>query len=132
MSKIYEKPMIFENDDLSEGVYLASGASGCYTAWGSIHQTPQIGRGTYVIQLDGKHNAGDNHSNDEQTVTVSFNQTVTYSSSSGTLLSGSGTSTIVLKYNYHQNAYDNIGLGNLSVESEAGLQIVGVTISDGH
>lgn len=58
MSIVYEKPMIFVNDDLSEGVYMASGA-GCYTAWGNIHQTPEIGRGTYVIQLDGLHNAGD-------------------------------------------------------------------------
>ncbi len=133
MKKVYEKPMILTNDDLSEGIYMASGVgSACYTAWGRIEQTPSTGRGNYVLRLDGKHAATDGHTNDAQTVTVSFNQPVTYVSSSGTLVSGSGTSTIVLNYTYHQNSNDNIGLGNMTVESDAGLALVGVIISDGH
>lgn len=133
MSKSYEKPVILVNDDLAEGVYMASGSgSACYSASGAIRQVPETGRNNYVIQLNGTHHATDGHSNDAQTVTVSFNQNVTYVSSQGSLSSGSGTSTLVLAYHYHQNANDNIGLGDLVVESGPGLSITGVTISDGH
>lgn len=141
MKTFYEKPRVLKNDDLSEGVYMASGTdnssdtgSACYTACGTKTQSPQTGRGTYVFQLDGKHNSTttDSHTNNAQTVTVSFNQKVTYGSSSGTLVSGNGTSKLVISYAYWQNATDNIGLGNLSVESESGLLLTGITISDGH
>ncbi|MBP7176823.1 MAG: hypothetical protein KBA53_11515 [Thermoclostridium sp.] len=135
MKTFYEKPRVLKNDDLSEGVYMASGTgSACYTAWGTKTQSPQEGRGTYVFQLDGKHNSTttDSHTNNAQKVTVSFNQKVTYGSSSGTLVSGDDTSKLVISYAYWQNATDNIGLGNLSVVSESGLLLTGITISDGH
>lgn len=133
MIKNYEKPMVFVNDEFAEGVYMASGVgSACYTASGNITQRPETGRPTYVIQLNGRHDAADGHTNDAQTVTVSFNQAVTFVSCSGRLVSGDGTATIVLAYNYHQNAHDNIGLGNLEVKSAASLSISGVTISDNH
>jgi hypothetical protein len=131
MNITYEKPIIFENDEISEGVYLASGgtSSGCYTASGIIHQTPHGARGFYSIQINGTHNA--NHTNESQTITVSFNQEVTNATcNSVSSLSGVGTSTIVLYRNGHQNGNDHIGFGDLKVESAAGLQILSVTISD--
>lgn len=133
MNKMYEKPMILENEEFFEGVYMASGAnSSCYSSEGFIRQTPETGRDNYVIQLNGRHSATDGHTNEAQTVTVSFNIPVNYISSGGSLVSGSGTSTIVLAYNYHQNANDNIGLGDLIVTADTGLVLSGVTISDGH
>lgn len=130
--KRYEKPTILVNEELAEGIFMASGD--CYTASGYITQSPQTGRGTYCIQLNGKHNSSgsDRHTNDAQTVTVNFNQAVTYTSSGGTLKSGNGTTSLVLTYSYHQNSVDNVGLGSLYVESEAGLSLVSVVISDGH
>lgn len=127
----YESPMLFTNEELSEGVYLASGdtlAGGCYTASATIHQSPQTGRGDYRIQVNGQHNA--DHTREAQTLTISFNLPVTYNSSGGTYVSGSGTQTLVINYNYHQNPTDNIGLGDLVVTADAGLAVTSVSITD--
>lgn len=122
----YESPVILRTEELAEGVYLASG---CYTAKAIIHQTPQDGRGTYSIQVNGQHNA--DHTKEAQTLTISFSLPVTYTSSSGgSLVSGSGTNTLVINYNYHQNPTDNIGLGDLVVQADAGLAVTGVNITD--
>lgn len=40
---------------------------------------------------------------------------------------GSGTSMLTLEYNYHNNNSDNIGLGNVYVESDNGLNILNTT-----
>lgn len=131
MKNLYEKPTIIVDTDFSEGVYMASGS--CYVASGYITQRPETGRGNYCIQINGRHDStgSDRHTNDAQTITVTFNQNVTHSSG-GRLQSGNGTTTLVLAYTYHNNATDNIGLGDLYVESSAGLSVISVTISDGH
>ncbi len=72
MKKSYEKPSVMQNGSFTEGVYMASG---CYTANAYIHQTPETGRETYVIQVNGKHDT--THTVDKQTLTISFNQNVT-------------------------------------------------------
>lgn len=122
---MYRKPVIMTAEDLAEGVYLASG---CYTANAEIHQTPQTGRGDYRIQVNGKHNA--DHTKSTQWLTISFNMPVTYSSSNGTLESGNETSTLRIRFNYHQNPSDNIGLGDLVVQADPGLEITSVKITD--
>lgn len=121
----YESPVILRTEELAEGVYLASG---CYTATAIILQTPQDGRGDYRIQVNGQHNA--DHTKEAQTLTISFNQPVVYSSSGGSTVSGSGTNTLVISYNYHQNPTDNIGLGDLVVQADAGLAVKSVNITD--
>ena len=123
--KKYSKPTILVNDEYSEGVYAASG---CYTVTASIRQHNQTGRTDYRIQLDGKHDS--DHTRDAQTLTVSFNMPVEYKSSSGTLQGASVGTTIVVKYNYHQNPTDNIGLGDLVVSAEQGLQITSISFTD--
>lgn len=112
-------------NDLAEGVYAASG---CYTATAYIHQKPQTGRGDYRIQVDGVHNA--NHTKETQWLTITFNEPVTYISSNGTLQSGNGSSTLVIEYRYHQNPTDNIGLGDLVVTADPGLEITSCKITD--
>lgn len=131
---LYEKPIVLENEDLAEGVYAASGAvnsagSDCYTATARIHQQPETGRGDFRIQVDGRHAAADNHHSGEQVLILSFNKPVDYVSSNGTLVSGSGTSSISIEYNYHNNAYDNIGLGDVVVTADAGLAVTGAVIT---
>ena len=123
--KKYSKPTILVNDEYSEGVYAASG---CYTVTASIHQGNQTGRTDYRIQVDGKHDS--DHTRDAQTLTVSFNMPVEYKTSSGTLQGASVGTTIVVKYNYHQNPTDNIGLGDLVVSAEQGLQITSISFTD--
>ena len=103
--KKYSKPTIFVNDEDSEGVYAASG---CYSLTVNIHQKPQNGRGDYRIQVNGIHKS--NHTRDAQTMTISFNMPVVYKS--------------------HQNPTDNIGLGDLIVEADQGLQVTSVALTD--
>ncbi len=124
----YSKPVISIDDGMAEGVYTASG--GCYTAKAYITQSPETGRPNYVIHVDGHHSASADHTNDAQVLTISFNQNVTYVSSQGGLISGNGTTTLKVRYSYHQNPNDNIGLGDLVVTSDSGLAIAGVSITD--
>ena len=56
----YMKPVVIVNSEVSEGVYAASGsADECYTVTAYIHQRPQMGRGDYRIQVNGRHEAAD-------------------------------------------------------------------------
>lgn len=98
------------------------------SATANIHQTPQIGRGDYRIQVNGQHHS--DHTKEAQTLTISFNQPVTYSSSQGTLAGATTGTTLTINYTYHQNPNDNIGLGDLVVVSDPGLSITGVSITD--
>lgn len=127
----YEKPIVLANEEIAEGVYAASGAGGgdCYTVSAYIHQAPEIGRGDFRIQVDGVHAAGDGHHSGVQVLTLYFNQAVTYKGSNGGLSGGDGTSSISISYAYHNNAYDNIGLGDVIVEADAGLSVTGAVLS---
>ncbi|MCC8050480.1 MAG: hypothetical protein LIP10_07465 [Clostridiales bacterium] len=116
----YMKPVILANDEISEGVYAASG---CYSVSYSIHQKPETGRGDYRIQIDAVHDAS--HHSTAQVLVISFNQAVNYVSSNGTLSSGNGTSTLSINYSYHSNNTDNIGLGDVVVEADQGLAVTG-------
>lgn len=63
-------------------------------------------------------------------MTISFNLPVEYKHSNGTLVGlGTGT-TLVIDYFYHQNPTDNIGLGDLVVTADTGLQVTSVKLTD--
>ncbi|MCR4673903.1 MAG: hypothetical protein K5675_02750 [Lachnospiraceae bacterium] len=127
----YERPVVLVNSELTEGVYAASGDS-CYTATAVITQRPETGRENYCIQLNGTHHAN-HHCNQWQQAVISFNQTVTYQSSQGSIVGSESGTTLTIQYNYHQNASTNIGLGDLYVTSADGLAITGFYITDeGH
>lgn len=87
--KNYEKPIVKLEEEKAEGVYMASGdsidgnnsGSGCYTVSAYIHQTPEIGREDYRIQVNAHHSAS--HNCNGQILTLNFNQPVTYQSSGG-------------------------------------------------
>ncbi|MCR5635282.1 MAG: hypothetical protein K6F90_08200 [Lachnospiraceae bacterium] len=124
----YEKPMVIANDELAEGVFAASG---CYTVTATVHQGDVPG--TYKLQVDGKHNA--DHTREAQILTVNFNEYVTFISCNGQLVSptdGKESKQIVIKYNYHQNPTDNIGLGDLVVTTSDRKMptIAGCSITD--
>lgn len=127
----YSKPIVIQNEELAEGVYAASG-SDCYSVTGFIHQIPEYGRGDYRIQVNGVHNASDGHHSGEQVLTLNFTIPVTYKSSNGSLVGGNGTNSIQIRYNYHNNQTDNIGLGDVIVEADAGLAVVGGELSCNH
>lgn len=124
--KEYVRPTALMNSDLAEGVFMSSGAGTCYTANAYVHQQTDT---VFRIQVNGKHH-GD-HTSEQQQIVISFSAPVKFlSGANTTLLSGDGSSTLVLGCNYHQNPNDNIGLGDLTVECTAGsLAVGGVTIS---
>lgn len=119
--KKYEKPVIVINDDVSEGIYAASGA--CYSTVAKITQRIEVGRGTYVIQIDAVHNSKDNHCSNAQEIRITFNNEIEYISSDADIAFKDTARSIVLKYGYFNNPHDNIGLGNLYVTSNKGLEI---------
>ena len=118
--KNYVSPVIFDNEELAEGVYATgSGAgTGCYTVTSYGHQKPDGGRYNNIFQVNGKHNA--NHITDGQNLHITFSEPVKYVSSKGSLVDGDGTTTLNVRYTYHNNMEDNIGLGDLVVEAVAG------------
>ena len=116
MMKKYEKPVVVVNDELSEGVYAASGA-GCYDVTATINQENQNGRMDYRIIVDAVHNA------DHDTP-------VTYSFSNGTLQGSATGNTIVVAYTYHNNPSDRIRLADLIVTCDKFPQIVNVKLED--
>ncbi len=125
----YEKPMVIANDELAEGVFAASG---CYTVNAYAHQE-ENNKKQYRIQVDGVHNA--THTCEEQTFTINFNVAVTLVSCQGQLVSpadGKPSSQLVVKYNYHNNKTDNIGLGDFVVSTTGSepLTIVGCSLTD--
>lgn len=131
MKKVYVKPTIVANADLSEGIYLASGSgTGCYTIDASIvTQTPTESRTNYIISINATHAA--DHTREAQTLYINFNQPVNYVSCGvGSLLSGNNTSSLAIAMHYHQNPNDKIGFSDLTVESDPGLSITGVQITD--
>ena len=122
---------IFEVDDMAEGVYMASGDSGCYTTTAYIHQTQETGRHDYRIQVDAHHNA--DHNSKAQQLEISFNLPVVYKSCNGhgaSLAGGDGTNTLLVNFTYWNNRTDNIGFGDFIVTADEGLAITGVTMHD--
>lgn len=134
MTKSYAKPIVLVNTGLAEGIYAASGdedgwGQDCYTCNAYINQKPETGRDTYVIQVNASH-AADHHSG-QQRLHITFNQPVTYVScgaKGATLKGGDGTSTLIIGLTYHNNQTDNIGFGDLTVKSEAGLNVEGCVL----
>ena len=123
--KKYNKPTILVNDEYSEGVYAASG---CYQVTASIRQDHQVGRTDYRIQINATHAA--DHTTDKQTLIDSFNMPVVYKSSQGTIQGSHTGTTLVIQLGYHQNPTDRIGMGDLVVEADQGLQITSISLTD--
>ena len=117
----YRKPIIIKNNDIAEGVFAASGET-CYTTEAKIIQRPELGRNDYRIQVNARHHG--NHTKQKQRLIITFNKPVTFKSCNGKLLEGNGTSTLTIELRYYQNPTDNIGFGDLTVESDSGLAIL--------
>lgn len=133
MTNSYEKPCVLLNADMAECVYTASGdGEDCYSVTARIHQSPETGRGDFRIQVDGQHAASDGHHSGKQTLILYFNQAVIYSWSQGELAGGDGTAELSIDYQYHNNDKDNIGLGDVIVESDAGLAVTGACLLCNH
>lgn len=124
--KTYERPIVLATEELAEGVYAASGYNNgdCYTVTSEIVQTPQEGQDCFVVQCNANHVPENQHHSTGQIMQITFNIPVTYSQSGGTLISGDGTNTLLIQYDYHNNGYETgIGLGNLYVKADGALSV---------
>lgn len=129
----YEKPIVTVNEDVSEGVYAASGTgtiTNCWTVNAYIHQRPETGRGDYRIQVDATHSNPDHHLS-SAIVTITFNQIVTVVNPGGgsRVVSSTTDSSISVAFNIGTyNPNEHKGWGDLIVTSDDGLQILNVSI----
>lgn len=67
------------------------------------------------------------HHSSKQKFVITFNQLVLYVSNNAANVMSSGTNMLILEYNYHNNNSENIGLGNVYIESNSGLNILNTT-----
>lgn len=131
--KNYIKPVLILNEELAEGVFSASGDVNCYEFYSRIVQTPQLGNEVYTIQIDGRHNAQDGHHSSARTLTIHFNFPVVYVDGNASDVKENGNS-LTLTFTdgvggaYHNNAIDNIGLGQVKVAAQEGLAIINTTV----
>lgn len=129
--RVYSKPEVEKMAFQFENQVTATSSGGCYSTTAFIHQTPQTGRGDYRIQVNGQHHA--DHTRNAQVLHISFNQPVVYKScgaNGASLIAGNSTTNLEIALSYYQNPNDNIGFGDLCVESDPGLAITGVSITD--
>lgn len=85
--------------------------SPCATLNASLIKDVSSGKATVNMNL--AHHCNDGLHATSQTITLKFNENVTTSSSD--VVSGNGTNTLVLQYNYHLNAEDNMGIPDLEI-----------------
>lgn len=116
MMKKYEKPTALVNNDLAEGVYMASGVAGsdCYTADVIRESEPAVGKAYYTFRVKSAH-SGD-HITDQEVVIISFNTPVKYHNSEGSLLEGDNTTTLRIGYGRHFNQSESNQFGIVEVQ----------------
>lgn len=71
--------------------------------------------GKAFVNMNLKHDCKDGFVSDSQTIYLAFNENVTVSSNSGTVLSGNGTNTLAVGYHYHLNPTDNMEVTDLEI-----------------
>ncbi len=121
--KNYVSPVIFDNEELAEGVYATgsgAGGVGCYTSSQIIHQNASdVGRKDDRFQLNATHNA--DHNTNYQLFVIKFSKAVKFLDCEQALLwDGDGTDTLRIQKQYWNNPTDNIGLGGLVVQAVDG------------
>lgn len=116
MMKTYVKPMALVNNELAEGVYMASGMTGsdCYHADVILESEPAVGKSYYTFRIKPTH-AGD-HPTDREEVVISFNTPVKFISSEGTYISGDNSSTLHILYGRYNNPNESGDFGIVNVQ----------------
>lgn len=129
--KNYVSPVIFDNEELAEGVYATGSGADCYTVDTEWTQRPEGDRKYFVLKVTCNHNAVDGHHSTNHTLKLSFNRAVNCSyahDSSGIRNYGM---SIEIDYfddtRWHNNAKESIGLADIhidGIEGDAEPQII--------
>lgn len=90
-------------------------ASSCFDVVATLYEHSDS---NYRYMIEATHNS--EHTTDNEILTLTFNEPVTYLSSEGALLSGNGTTTLQLGLTRHLNYNDNLGfLVRVTCESDS-------------
>ncbi|MCR5727723.1 MAG: hypothetical protein K6G24_09685 [Lachnospiraceae bacterium] len=117
--KNYESPVIFDNEELAEGIYAtgSGGAGGnCYIVKSYEHQGEHQGQNDYRFQVSADHVA--DHVTNGQTLVISFDHVVTYKSCNGheaTLVGSDTGTTLHVHFGYLNHPTSSIGIGDFIV-----------------
>lgn len=131
--RTYEKPtaekinFTYENQVVAESTATHNGP--CFQVTGYVHQIQELGRSDFRIQLNAHH--ADDHTCTTETLTITFNQPVTFKECYGdgaAYQSGNGTNTLVMTFTYLANPSQNVGIGDIIVESDPGLELVSTSM----
>ncbi|MCH5187056.1 MAG: hypothetical protein J1F63_01535 [Oscillospiraceae bacterium] len=120
--KMYEKPIVLENEELAEGVYAASSGAGSDTVTATMSQIADSG--DYKIHVTADHVDVDKDHGGTQVLTITFNKPVEYSYSiGGALKSGDGTNTLKVQFYNDDEGTANLNIGDIVVKADAGLAV---------
>ncbi len=124
--KNYESPVIFDNEELAEGVY-ATGSGGlgsdCYTQEFEFPQKPEEGRKYFVIKATCHHNAIDGHHSNNHTLILTFDRVVNCSYAQDCNGIRNYGTTVEIDYfgeRWHNNPHEDIGLADIRIDGEVG------------
>lgn len=116
------------NEDLAEGIYMMDSGwimTNCYTTTWDFTQSPEIGRDTFVGQINATHEA--DHSCEHQYLIITFSHPIDsiHWTDHNMSLSADKTMARVLM-DYHNNQSDSIGLASVefTIEYNAGYDRV--------
>ena len=124
--KNYVSPVILDNEELAEGVYATgSGATGsCYVITEkTVNQENTTGRYDWRCIIAADHVKEADHITHGQVLVVTFNQSVEYVSSNGSLEGSNTGTTLKVRYNYTNNPNDHIRFADLIVRASLGANL---------
>lgn len=135
--KNYEKPVAMINEDMSEGVYAASGwgqSSSCWTCSGDGKQESEVSRTDWRFQINGSH-INERHEADVY-ATFIFDTNISTADFCGyqpVELVGNKAVFRLTNYSNGVNPNENFGGGALNVTTSAAVTslTVSVSIADG-
>lgn len=125
---MYSKPMILEQEDTAEGVYLASGCS-----VNIIRQTIRKQQGHYICEIAWQH-TDNHHMANIVHLHITFNQQVEFIQDWDWVYSegaSAGTTTLDIAYKSRENQ-NNVGNGYVDIKVNAGdgLEYLSVTATE--
>jgi len=134
--KNYEKPIAVVNDELSEGVYAASGASSA-DCWTINPYSVQDWNGSHhVFEVKIVHSDSVKHISTASTSTITFSNNLQDAYSEGNVSVSFGGNTVTAVRTLHANAYQSGDVATFKVWVQAAdeattkaLTVTGATIS---
>ncbi len=134
---MYKKPILMATEDMSEGIYAASGANtitkvvDCWTVTATLKQINQVGRMDRRIQIVCAHASVQGHQ-PPLVVTVTFNNPVENPQCGGATPTLTAPNVVTLTRNQPVNPNESVGLGDLVVWADDSLLLVDIDIHDTH